>query len=466
MTLLNFLLVFCSPTLYNENRFMRASFIIGSQWGDEGKGKIIDFLSDKADYVVRFNGGNNAGHTVINKYGKFPLHLIPSGIFSNATACIANGTVLDLEVLADEIALLEKAGIQLKGRLFISPRCHVIMPYHKILESLHEKAKGKNKIGTTGRGISPVYADKVMHDGIRLFDLMDKKQLSEKLAVQLLVKNKIITALSDTENLFPYRKHAGVKNKVMKAIAAKPLDQKEIEKNLLKAFAKIKPFIKEPHPVLMQAIKSNKYILFEGAQAVFLDNDWGTYPFVTSSTILTGGINAGASVPVGGLTDVIGVVKAYTTRVGAGPFPTELFDKDGDTLRNEGGEYGTTTGRPRRCGWFDAELIKFAAELNGFSSIAITKLDVLDTFKTIKICTGYTYKGKAVRYYDGGAEFLSKVKPVYKTLPGWQKSTKGVTSFAKLPANAQKYIKEMERLTGVKASLISTGPEREATISR
>src|SRR5258708_3387053 len=283
-------LVILIITLYNNKRFMRASLVIGAQWGDEGKGKIADFLSSKADYVVRFNGGNNAGHTVINQYGTFPLHLVPSGIFSKAIACITNGTVLDLEVLADEIAMLEKAGINLKGRLFISPRCHVIMPYHKLLDKLYEEVKGKAKTGTTGRGIGPVFADKVSYQGITLYDLLKKKQFEEKLAVQLKIKNKIISALSEVENLFPYKKHSQVKNKVMKNLAqTKPLDQKEIEESLYKPFAKIKSFIKEPYPVLAQAAKTNKHILFEGAQAVFLDNNWGTYPYVTADTILVGG---------------------------------------------------------------------------------------------------------------------------------------------------------------------------------
>ncbi len=455
-----------TSTLYNEKRFMRASLVIGSQWGDEGKGKIADFLSNKADYVVRFNGGNNAGHTVINQYGTFPLHLIPSGIFSKATAIIANGTVLDLQVLAEEIAMLEKAGISLIGRLLISPRCHVIMPYHKILDNLYEEAKGKAKTGTTGRGIGPVFADKVSYNGLRLYDLMDKKQFGDKLATQLKVKNKIIAALSENDTLFPYKKHAGIKNKVMKTIGHKPLDQKEIETELYKYFAKIEPFISEPYPVLSQATKTDKQILFEGAQAAFLDNDWGTYPFVTASSIVSGAINAGTGIPTTGLTEIIGVVKAYTTRVGAGPFPTELFDTDGDTLRNAGAEFGTTTGRPRRCGWFDAELIRFASELNGFTSIAITKLDILDAFKTIKICTGYTHKGKKVHYFDGDAEFLNQVKPVYKTVPGWQQSTKGITEYEKLPKAAQNYIAEIEKLVGVKASLIATGPKREEIIVR
>ncbi len=422
---------------------MAATLIIGSQWGDEGKGKIIDFLSAKADYIVRYQGGNNAGHTVINNYGTFPLHLVPSGIFSKATACISNGTVLDLEVLAEEIAMLEKAGIKLNGRLLISPRCHIIMPYHKLLDKLYEQAKGAGKTGTTGRGIGPVYADKVSYQGIRLYDLMNKKQFSDKLKVQLRIKNPIL-----------------------KVFGENPLTQKNVEKMIFKAYSKIKSFIVEPYPVLSKAAKNNKHILFEAAQAVFLDNDWGTYPYVTASSITTGGINAGCGIPVQNITDVIGVVKAYTTRVGEGPFPTELLDKEGAYLQKKGAEFGATTGRPRRCGWFDAELVRFACELNGFTSIAITKLDVLDTMKQIKICTGYTYRGKPVRYYDGDAEFLKKIKPVYKILPGWQQSTKGITQFEKLPQKAQNYIKELEKLIGVKAIYISTGPKREEIIAR
>lgn len=423
---------------------MAATIVIGSQWGDEGKGKIIDFLSENADYVVRFHGGNNAGHTVINSFGKFPMHLIPSGIFSKkATGLICNGTVLDLEVLATEIDMLKKAGINLTDKLFISPRCQLIMPYHKMLDRLYEEAKGKHKTGTTGRGIGPVYADKVSYNGIRLGDLLDKKQFATRLSIQLSVKNKIIKALGE-----------------------KPLKQSDIEKAYSKLFRKIKPFIREPYPYLQKAITSKKPILFEGAHGVFLDNDWGTYPFVTASTVLSGGVNDGAGFPAQKLDTVIGVVKAYTTRVGAGPFPTELSDHDGELLRKEGNEFGTTTGRPRRCGWFDAELIRFAAQINGYTGIAITKLDVLDSFDTIKICTGYTYKGEKVNYFDGDAAFLGKVKPVYKTFKGWKSSTKGITSFEKLPKLAQAYIQTLEKSIGTPVTLISTGPEREAIIAR
>jgi adenylosuccinate synthase len=444
---------------------MAITIVIGSQWGDEGKGKIIDVLSTSADFVVRFHGGNNAGHTVVNQYGKFPMHLIPSGIFARrAKACITNGVVLDLEVLVEEIELLKKAGFILSGRLFISPRCHLIMPYHKLLDKLYEEAKGKAKTGTTGRGIGPVYADKVSYNGIRLFDLLDEKLFSEKLSVQLSIKNKIIQALSSNVELFPYRKHSSIKNKVIQTFGQKPLVQKEIEETFFLLRKKILPFIKEPYPILVDALKKKKTVLYEGAHGVFLDNDWGTYPFVTASTVLSGGINGASGIQAKEIKDVVGIVKAYTTRVGTGPFPTELFDDDGEALRKEGHEFGTTTGRPRRCGWFDAELVRFAAQINGFTKIALTKLDVLDTFSELKLCTGYELKGKGVSYYDGDSVFLEKVKPVYKTLKGWKQSTKGVTKFEELPLLAKQYIKEIEKQVGAPIAYISTGPARSEII--
>lgn len=423
---------------------MAVLVVLGSQWGDEGKGKIIDALSPTLDFVIRFNGGNNAGHTVINEYGKFPLHLVPSGVFSKkATSYISNGVVIDPQVLADEIKLIKKSGLTLKNRFFISPRAHIILPYHKLFDRLFEEAKGKGKTGTTGRGIGPVYADKVSYNGIRVSDFLDKKRFLEKLNVQLKIKNKIIQAFGE-----------------------KPLKAEDIEKEYGKARALLAPYVKELFPVIKAALKKKKKLLLESAQAVFLDNDWGTYPFVTASTIVPGGINASAGIPSQEITDVIGVTKAYTTRVGSGPFPTELFDKDGEKLREVGQEFGTTTGRPRRCGWFDAELVKFASELAGFTSLALTKLDVLDNFPTIKICVGYKFKNKNVRYYDGDDVFLSHVKPVYKTIKGWQESTQGITKYKDLPKNAKLYIEELEKLTGVPIKYISTGPQREALIIR
>ncbi len=446
---------------------MAVTLVIGSQWGDEGKGKIIDFISTSSDVTLRFHGGNNAGHTVVNEYGKFPMHLIPSGIFApKIKAYICNGVILDLEVLISEIEILTKAGIDLKDRLFISPRCHIIMPYHKILDKLYEEAKGKAKTGTTGRGIGPTYADKVSYNGIRLFDLLDKKHFSEKLSTQLAIKNKIISALSNKENLFPFRKHSSVKNKIIATFAEQQFNQKEIEDIFFGFRKKLLPYIKEPYPFIQKALSQNKSILIEGAHALFLDNDWGTYPYVTASNVVPGGLNAGAGIPPKYIDDVIGVVKAYTTRVGAGPFPTELFDDTGESLRKIGAEYGTTTGRPRRCGWFDAELVRFAGQICGFTGIAITKIDVLDTFKEIKICTGYLYKGKKVSYYEVNELLLAEIQPVYKTLKGWQQSLKGIKKYADLPPLAKKYIEEVEKQTNLKVTYISTGPQRNAIIVR
>ncbi|MBI3984315.1 MAG: adenylosuccinate synthase [Candidatus Levybacteria bacterium] len=421
---------------------MAVTLIIGSQWGDEGKGKIIDYLSLSADIVVRFHGGNNAGHTVINDLGKFAMHLVPSGIFNpKAKATIGNGVIIDLDVLVAEVKTLEKAGIKLKGRLFISPRCNLIMPYHKIFDRIYEEAKGDKKTGTTARGIGPTYGDKVSYSGIRLFDLLDKKLFQEKLKTQLLIKNKILKSFNE-----------------------KPLNQKEIEKTFFVAFKKIKPFVKEPFGIIHESLEKKKHVLIEGAHGMFLDNDWGTYPYVTATNIVSGNITAGAGISPKYLTKIIGVSKAYTTRVGFGPFPTELFDKDGETLTKRGNEFGTTTGRKRRCGWFDAEMIRFAAKINGFTDIAITKLDVLDTFDTIKICTQYSLNGKTVRYEDLSSEMLKKVKPVYKTLKGWRTPTNGVKTFSKLPTKAKAYLRQLEKQIGVKVSFVSTGAERESII--
>ena len=421
---------------------MAVSLIIGSQWGDEGKGKIIDNFAAKSNFVVRFNGGSNAGHTIINSYGKFAMHLVPSGVFNKrAKSVIANGVVVDLEGLITEIETIEKAGIKLKNRLFISPRCHLIMPYHKLLDKLYEEAKGKAKTGTTGRGIGPVYADKVSYNGIRLGDLENKKVFSEKLGTQLLVKNKILKALGE-----------------------KPLTQKEIEKKYFQMFKKIKPYVVEAYPILKKALDLKQNILLEGAQGVFLDNDWGTYPFVTASTVLSGGVTAGAGISPKKIDNIIGVAKAYTTRVGAGPFPTELFDKDGDKLTEQGKEYGATTGRRRRCGWFDTELIRFAGEINGFTEIALTKLDILDNFPKVKICTHYLLNGRKVNYENGNADFLGKVKPVYKIMPGWMTTTRGTKKYVDLPFNAKKYLKELEKQIGFKIKYVSTGEKRDEII--
>lgn len=439
--------------------------VIGSQWGDEGKGKIIDVLAKEADFVVRTHGGNNAGHTVINEFGKFPMHLVPSGIFANeAKACITNGVVLDLDVLVEEIEMLAKSGFYLKERLFISPRCHIIMPYHKILDKLYEDIKGKAKTGTTGRGIGPTYADKVSYNGIRLFDLGDKKHFREKLETQLLLKNKIIKALSINEKLFPYKKHMGVKNKIINTFGTEELDVKLIENQYLDLYKKIKPFIKETYILLADAIKNNKKILIEGAHGVFLDNDWGTYPYVTASTVLPGGINAASGISNSHLQKIVGVVKAYMTRVGTGPFPTELLDKTGEILRESGGEYGTTTGRPRRCGWIDGEMLRASTALNNFTDLAITKLDVLDKFEEIKICTGYKLNNKKISYFEIDARNMEKVQPIYIKMFGWKQSTRGIKKLENLPKRARVYLEKLEEIGGAKVSYISTGPSREEII--
>jgi len=419
-----------------------ATIIIGAQWGDEGKGKVIDYLSKKASIVIRFHGGNNAGHTIVNLHGKFAMHLIPSGIFNeNSIAVIGNGVVLDLEVLVSEIEMIEKTGLKFSKRLYISPRCNIIFPYHKILEKIYEEAKGKNKTWTTGRGISPAYADKVSYNGIRLFDLLNKKVFKEKLETQLNIKNKII-----------------------KTFGEKPLEIKDIYTKQLKLLEKIKPYIKEPFEILNIDLMSNKEILLEGAHGVFLDNDWGTYPFVTASGVLSGNATIGAGIAPKYIKKIVGISKAYTTRVGHGPFPSELFEKEAERLRQLGNEFGSTTGRPRRCGWFDAELIRFAAKINGFSDLAITKMDILDSFDKIKICTHYLLDGSKVKYEDISTEMLFKVKPIYKTLTGWKSKTNGIRRYDDLPKEAKNYLKEIEKLIGVKISYISTGPETENII--
>ncbi|MBI2036106.1 adenylosuccinate synthase [Candidatus Microgenomates bacterium] len=411
------------------------TIVIGAQWGDEGKGKIVDFFAKQADYVVRFNGGNNAGHTIINKYGKFANHLVPAGIFhKKAVSLITNGVVVDPEVLILEIETIKKAGIDLNNRLFLSPRCHLILPYHKALDALYEQAKGKGKTGTTGRGIGPAYADKVSYNGIRIADLLDDKIFAEKLKFQLDLKNKIIQALG-----------------------GKPLFYNQIYKEYLDLGKRLKPYARETFTILNEAMDKKKNIIFEGAQGVFLDNDWGTYPFVSASSVVSGNATAGAGIPPQKIGRIVGVAKAYATRVGEGPFPTELFDKDGEKLRKEGKEFGTTTGRPRRCGWFDSELIRFAARLNGFTEIILTKLDILDGFAKIKICTGYRLNGKSVNYVDGDSLFLAKIKPVYQEIKGWKMTTAGIKRFADLPKQAKDYIKTIEELVGVRISYISNG---------
>ena len=417
--------------------------VVGAQWGDEGKGKIIDILSKDADIVVRYQGGNNAGHTVVKKSGEFVLHLIPSGIFHKKVSCvIASGVVVDPEALLDEIRMLETKGISVKGRLWVSERAHLIFPYHKIYDRLREDKKGFIKIGTTGRGIGPSYSDKALRSGIRVVDLYDPIVFGSKLEKSLLEKNEIFEKLYDFKG-FEYKK---------------------IYADYLEFAKKMKPYVCDTALFLNQAVKKKKRILFEGAQGTHLDVDHGTYPFVTSSYVTSGGAAVGTGVPPTAIDRVTGVVKAYTTRVGEGPFPTEFDPGLMEEIRKKGKEFGATTGRPRRCGWFDAVLVKYSCMVNGISSIAVTKLDVLDDLKEIKICVGYRHEGKLLKNFPSCLATQGSALPVYESHPGWLSDTSSAKKFADLPRNAQKYIKRLTALLEVPISLLSVGSHESQTI--
>lgn len=416
--------------------------VIGTQWGDEGKGKIVDIYAARARWAVRYHGGNNAGHTVVIGDKKFFFHLVPSGIFQpNTIAIIANGVILDLEVLLGEMKLLTDAGVKLKNKLMISPRCHIILPYHKALDYAYENARGKNKLGTTGRGIGPTYADKVSYNGIRVYELMHWPSFVEKFTFQ-----------------------AGIKNKILKTFSVPPVD---IKKELVK-FKKIRsviaPFVADTYQILTRAIEKKEDVILEGAHGVMLDTDWSPYPFSTGSNTLVGAVNIGAGVPVKKIDTVVGVVKAYLSRVGGGPLPTELTNKLGDAIREKGHEYGTTTGRPRRIGWLDLEAVKFACQVNGVTRVAITKLDILSGLPEVKVCVGYKLNGKRIPYSSCGYEELAKLTPVYKTFKGWKEDVSAVRKFAKLPVHCQAYLKFIEKFLGVPLGIVSVGAERSANI--
>ena len=424
---------------------MSVTMVIGAQWGDEAKGKVVDLLSQDADVTARFNGGDNAGHTVINDYGTFKLRLTPNGFSNPQTTCIIGpGVVVNLSTLISELHVIQEAGINLSDRLWISPRCHVVMPYHPMVEAIYELAKGDASTGTTKRGIGPVYADKVSYNGIRLVDMQNQAVFLEKLKIQLQVKNALF-----------------------KAFNLEPLDLQAILEEKLEQYAQVQTMVREPFGLVQKALKDNANILLEGAQGSLLDNTWGTYPYCTASTTLSGGVTAGLGIAPRWINRVIGVVKAYTTRVGRGPMPTELLDDTGVKLQNEGKEFGTVTGRPRRCGWLDADLVTFTAQLNGFTEIAVTKLDVLDTMPNVKIGVGYHpigQKGNLAHYWEGDARWLEGYEPEYIEMEGWMQPTKDVRQFDKLPPQAQAYVHRIEELVETPVTIVSVGPERNATI--
>ena len=424
---------------------MSVTIVIGAQWGDEAKGKVVDLLSQDADITARFNGGDNAGHTVINSYGTFKLRLTPNGFSNPKTTCIIGpGVVVNLATLICEIQMIKDAGIDLTDRLWVSPRCHVVMPYHPMVEAIYELAKGSASTGTTGRGMGPVYADKVSYNGIRLVDMQDRTNFHEKIQVQLQVKNALF-----------------------KAFSLEPLEVQPVMEEKLEQYAQVQGMVHESFGLVQKALNENANILLEGAQGTLLDNTWGTYPYCTASTVVSGGVTPGLGISPRWIQRVIGVTKAYTTRVGRGPMPTELKDAAGQVLQFEGKEFGTVTGRPRRCGWFDADLVAFTARLNGFTEIALTKLDVLDTLPKIKIGVGYHprgEKGDLAHYWEGDARWLEGYEPEYIEMDGWLQPTRDVRQFRELPPQAQAYVHRIEELVETPVSIVSVGPERHATI--
>jgi adenylosuccinate synthase len=418
--------------------------VIGAQWGDEGKGKAVDMLARKADVVVRFSGGDNAGHTVINAYGRFGLHLVPCGIFYPEAICIiSNGVVINPAVLIEEIELLNQHGVD-TGNLFVSERAHLIMPYHTLLDGLEEESRGGKAIGTTRKGIGPAFTDKTARLGIRAGDLLDKETFLERLRSVIDYKNTILTKVYGTE----------------------PLSLDEVYNQYCRYGERLAPHIRETGVMVQQALKEEKAVLLEGAQGTLLDPDFGTYPYVTSSSPLAGGGCLGGGIGPTRLDRVVGVFKAYCSRVGAGPFPTELKNKTGDLIRERGHEYGTTTGRPRRCGWFDAVAALHSSQVNGFTGAAITRLDILDTMPSLKICMGYKLDGKTIDYFPASIAALERCQPVYEELPGWQADTTGIREYEKLPPEARQYVTRLEELISCPANLICVGPAREQVIER
>lgn len=422
---------------------MPVTVVIGSQWGDEGKGKIVDLIAKDIDIVARYQGGANAGHTICWGDNEFVLHLVPSGIFQEGVQCvIGNGVVIDPVAVMKEIKMIRELGYEVEGRLHISHNAHLIMPYHKKVEEARERWRDAGAIGTTGRGIGPSYVDKFARTGIRVVDLLDRDVLREKLLTSMEEKNAIL------QNVY----------------GAEQLDVEAIIEEYVEFDKLIDPFVTDTTELLGNALAQGKRVLAEGAQGSLLDVDFGTYPFVTSSHPTVGGCCTGLGVPPTSVNRVIGIVKAYCTRVGNGPFPTELLDETGEELRRTGAEFGATTGRPRRCGWLDLVALRYTTMVNGFTDLAITKLDVLSNLDEINVCTGYRIDGKSTRRFPNDIRTLERIEPEYETLPGWQKDITGVTSMDELPTEARDYLAFVSNYLNVPASIVSSGPKREQTI--
>ncbi|MCE5220512.1 MAG: adenylosuccinate synthase [Clostridium sp.] len=423
---------------------MSAFIVLGAQWGDEGKGKMTDYLAEEANVVVRFQGGNNAGHTVVVGDKEYKLHLIPSGIlYEDKLNVIGNGVVVDPKALFEEIDYLEGVGVKVTPeKLIVSDRAQLIMPYHKILDILKEKARGKNDIGTTGKGIGPCYTDKFERCGIRVCDLMHEDVFAEKLKENVEMKNKYITKVLDGE----------------------ALNFDEIFKEYLEFAKKLKPFVQDTSVRVYNDIKADKVVLFEGAQGMLLDIDYGTYPYVTSSNTTAGGVASGVGIGPNMITNAVGITKAYTTRVGKGPFPTELLDETGDWIREKGHEYGVTTGRSRRCGWLDLVIVKTAARVSGLTSLAVTKIDTLAGLEKIKVCVGYKFNDTIIDYFPASLEDLAKCEPIYEEFDGWDDSVADVRSYDELPDNVKKYLARISEFTDTKISIVGVGPKRDQTM--
>ncbi|MBL06840.1 MAG: adenylosuccinate synthase [Chloroflexi bacterium] len=417
--------------------------IIGGQWGDEGKGKIIDHLAKNADVVARYSGGNNAGHTIENDYGKFALHLVPCGVGWEGTKnLIGSGTVIDPDVLIDELELISKNN--LPGEIFISEKAHMIMPYHIKLDQAEENYRGSEAVGTTGRGIGPAYSDKISRHGIRIGDLKNLDALKIKVSKNLKLKNKILREIYDADEI----------------------SEKEIFEKINRWDDKLSKYIANTEQIIHKNIEEKKFILLEGAQGALLDIDHGTYPYVTSSNSISGGSLTGLGIGAKEIDKVMGVFKAFTTRVGEGPFPTEIFGENAEKIRQIAGEFGATTGRPRRIGWFDAVAAKYSIKINGLDSILITKLDILDHFEKIKVCIAYDYKGEKLDFFPTDPEILSNVKPIFEDFKGWEDSTFNVESYEKINETAKMFISKLENILGIPIDVVSTGPSRNATIIR